>query len=291
MRLKQHFFDDRMFLARLDDAWESVDKDITRRTFQKLDIKNNSTTSGEERKNNEGPICSQDRSSLIDSNGDNETTLLEKCCEYLFDLFDANLTRGYRRIDLIQEKAIKCFSRSLIDERSNSVRGNKVVEYTFEQEHLHREFKDLFEQLISDFLYDERISVDDFHSILKKTLAVSSNVRAINKKNQKTKFTDEILDCVMWYTDFECWAEFMTAEAKCRRSLGRLEPDDIADADDAFHNVSNSIVSTHTAISKNTSRTLNELHNSNEGDNADEKSDIERIPRLGADHRFSEVLL
>ena len=120
-----------MFLARLDEAKESADRDMYRCSPNKVKVNKH---------------CAD---TVDDKEFAEDITILEKCSEYLFDLFDANLTPQYRRIDLIQEKAIKCFDVSLANETMGK---SSITEYTFEQEKIHGEFKDLFEQLISDFL-------------------------------------------------------------------------------------------------------------------------------------------
>ena len=271
-----------MFLARLDDAGGQVDSEISKKLLKKVILNDDLKTSGDQGNYNEKASLSPGIASSKESADDNETILLEKCCEYLFDLFDANLTPGYRRINLIQEKAIKCFGSTLVDERSCNATNGKMIEYTFEQQHLHQEFKDLFEVLISDFLYDEKISIDDFHSILRKTSASSSTAGRAKKKNQKAKFTDEILDCVMWYTDFESWAEFMTAEAKCRRNLGNLE---ICGAFGA--KADNLDEESHC---RNIDHSDGKQPYRNQGNN-DDKSHIECNPKISSYHKCSEFLL
>ena len=271
-----------MFLARLDDARGKVDGEITKKAFRKINLNDDFKTSEDEGNNSKEAIFPSCIASSIESADDNEMILLEKCCEYLFDLFDANLTPGYRRINIIQEEAIKCFGSTLVDERSCIATSGKMIEYTFEQQRIHQEFKDLFEQLISDFLYDERISIEDFHSILKKTSAGSTIAERAQKRNQKAKFTDEILDCVMWYTDFESWAEFMTAEAKCRRNLGNLEHCGTFDAKaDNLDEKSNY---------GNTNHSDGKIPRENE-ENDEDKSHIECNPKIALCHRFSEFLL
>jgi hypothetical protein len=77
-----------------------------------------------------------------------------KVGEYLFDLFDANCTDAYKRIDDFENRALKAFEDYENDE------------YTFEQENLHRQFLALFEELIEGFLRTENISMDDLYSRL-----------------------------------------------------------------------------------------------------------------------------
>lgn len=190
-----------MFLARLDEAKDSAARDVHRRGLRNL-------SSNEECKENADENSSGVRCHCLSE----RATLLERCTEYLFDLFDANLTPEYQRINRIQEKAIASFSNSLGDNDSWCVGKKNMMEYTFEQGSLHNEFKDVFEELISDFLHDEKISVDDFYSTMKKVMPSMQN---------ESKFANEILDCVTYYLDFECWANSIRAEAKYRKQLTR----------------------------------------------------------------------
>ena len=258
-----------MFLARLDEAKERAERDMYR------------TSPNKPNGNKHGSDIVNDEKIIKE-----EPCILEKCSEYLFDLFDANLTPEYRRIDLIQEKAIRCFDRSLSTESTGSTGSqpggkSNVTEYTFEQERLHCDFKDVFEQLISDFLYDEQMSLDDFHSILKKSYS-GPKLGKIVKKGRQSKFANEILDCVMWYTDFECWANSMRAEAKYRKKMCKTE---------AEHEEEERAIASAAREYRNTDRigeNMGDDCNSYEGE---EKNDDVRAIRGVSPHRFAEVLL
>lgn len=207
-----------MFLALLSDAKESAEKDTHVRSTFKADAKEKGNT---EKKTNEGST------SHHLSHSADEVVLLEKCSEYLFDLFEANLTPEYRRLNAIQERAITCFNRSLEDEITRAVKSS-IVEYTFEQQSIHGEFKDVFEQLIGDFLYDEKVSVNNFFSLVEKcALPARKSLGILTKTEKEKKFADEILDTIYWYTDFECWASAMRAEASYRRNMKLIREDEL----------------------------------------------------------------
>lgn len=207
-----------MFLALLSDAKESADKDTHVRSTFKADAKEKRNT---EKKTNEGSTSHHLSHSAV------EVILLEKCSEYLFDLFEANLTPEYRRLNAIQERAITCFNRSLEDEITRAIKSS-IVEYTFEQQSIHEEFKDVFEQLIGDFLFDEKISVNNFFSLVEKcALPARKSLGILTKTEKEKKFADEILDTIYWYTDFECWASAMRAEASYRRNMKLIREDEL----------------------------------------------------------------
>jgi The ARF-like 2 binding protein BART len=213
-----------MFLALLSDAKESVEKDTHVRSSFKADAKEKFNS---EKKTNEGSI------SHHLSHSSDEAILLEKCSEYLFDLFEANLTPEYRRLNVIQDRAIACFNRSLEDEITRATKSS-IVEYTFEQQNIHGEFKDVFEQLIGDFLFDEKISVNNFYSLVEKcALPARKSLGILTKTEKQKKFADEILDTIYWYTDFECWATAMRAEASYRRNMKLIREDEL-DAANGF---------------------------------------------------------
>lgn len=201
-----------MFLARLDDAKGVVDKEVSNIHPRGKIIKHENQ--GENLRTYEGI-----KSSGAEHSEHRDIDILDKCSEYLFDLFDANLTPEYKRIDTIQEKAIQCFNRSLESEISNSVKSG-VIEYTFEQQSIHDDFQRAFEELISDFLHDEKISHEHFTSIVQKcSVSGRKELGKTIREGKGVQLADEILDCIFWYTDFECWASSMRAEASYRRNI------------------------------------------------------------------------
>ena len=210
-------FDFRMFLARLDDAKGIVDNEIgTIRARGKV-LRHQDLS--------ENPQACEKKSAPGTKNCGivAEVDILEKCSEYLFDLFDANLTPEYKRIDTIQECAIECFNRSLESEIPNRLKSG-IVEYTFEQQSIHDDFQRAFEELISDFLHDEKISHEDFTSIVQKcSVSGRKELGKAMKIGKGAQLADEILDCIFWYTDFECWASSMRAEASYRRNMKLLK--------------------------------------------------------------------
>ena len=209
-----------MFLARLDDAKGIVDNEIgTIHTRDKV-LKHQHLSGKTQTCEGKSPSGIK-RSEII-----SEIDILEKCSEYLFDLFDANLTPEYKRIDIIQERAVECFNRYLESVTSTRMKSG-IVEYTFEQQSIHDDFQRAFEELIGDFLHDEKISHEDFTSIVQKCSVSGRKELGKSIKNGRgAELADEILDCIFWYTDFECWASSMRAEASYRRNMKLLQLND-----------------------------------------------------------------
>jgi hypothetical protein len=202
-----------MFLARLDEAKDSADKEV----FISPNAKSNRKyEEGKNSKDIKPQIVLE--ASINHNNGIIKMSILEKCSEYLFDLFDANLTPEYHKINSIQERAIKCFG--------NSNDAKDDTEYTFEQQNLHDEFKEVFENLISDFLYDENIPIDEFHHDLQKHFHGPSGYKTslLGEKGDRkqTELANEILDCITWYTDFETWAQSIINEVKYRKRIHNI---------------------------------------------------------------------
>ena len=146
-----------------------------------------------------------------DDDDEREPTLLDKCSEYLFDVFESNLTPEYQRINDIQEKAINSFSVSDLEARPDH---KQVYEYTFAQEDCHRQFCRLFETLIEEFLSTEATSVEAFVARLEATVADRGGGKETKRQKQ---VAHEVIDCIHWYSSFDSWAESMREEARYRR--------------------------------------------------------------------------
>mmetsp|Transcript_13952 Transcript_13952/g.13476 ORF Transcript_13952/g.13476 Transcript_13952/m.13476 type:complete len:255 (-) Transcript_13952:1002-1766(-) len=254
-----------MFLARLDEAKDSADKDLfispNVKTNRKYDEKKNS----EDTKSLIVLEASINQNEIKDLN---KMTILEKCSEYLFDLFDANLTPEYHKINNIQEKAIKCFGSSITDKDD--------TEYTFEQQNIHDEFKEVFEKLISDFLYDEKISIDEFHHDLQKHFHGPSGYKTslLGQKGDRkqTELANEILDCITWYTDFKTWAQSIINEVAYRKRI---------------HNI-------NSALKKPLIGDEYETNIRNKNIEDEKESDVKasgKNIRISLDHRFAEELI
>ena len=87
----------------------------------------------------------------------NSQTIIEKVSEYLFDLFDANLTEDFKKMQAFEVQAVQAFDPN-------------VDEFTFEQEKLHQKFCELFEELVSEFLKKKGIRMKNFMKKPKKQL-------------------------------------------------------------------------------------------------------------------------
>ena len=130
----------------------------------------------------------------------NTATIMEKMSEYLFDLFDANCMDEYKLIEDFENKALLSFQ----DFQSE--------EFTFEQQKLHNEFLELFEQLLEGFLKQENITISQFYDDVHDHLEFSEKPTDDNKYIA----ANEITDIILYYTTFEKWAEMMKETSKHR---------------------------------------------------------------------------
>lgn len=136
----------------------------------------------------------------------NNQTIIEKVSEYLFDLFDANLTTDFKKMEAFEKRAVKLFDP-------------EVEEYTFEQEQLHREFCDLFEELVESFLSKEGYTYEEFYEEAKK--AIDEKHNAIHRHNElvpqafkkyqpsEMSMAEEIHGVVLAVSNFQLWADEM----------------------------------------------------------------------------------
>eukprot|EP00943_MAST-04B_sp_MAST-4B-sp1_P003584 g3584.t1 len=135
----------------------------------------------------------------------NNQTILEKVSEYLFDLFDANLTTDFKRMEAFEKRAVKAFDPD-------------VEEYTFEQEQLHQEFCKLFEEVVESFLKKEDYTYEEFYEEAKKAIDGKDNTIHDNelvpkafKKYQPSEMAmaEEIHGIILAISNFQQWADEM----------------------------------------------------------------------------------
>jgi hypothetical protein len=143
-----------------------------------------------------------------------DSEILAKLAEYLFDLFDANLMEDYAKMEKFEIRALEKFQ------------DYEQTEYTHEQHALHNEFVALFEQLIEGFLQSEGYSIDLFYSEL---------VHFINKSKGCTKGkaaaaaaagmtpAEEVLEVVSNYMQFELWADLMRQQARRQTEFATMK--------------------------------------------------------------------
>ncbi len=140
-----------------------------------------------------------------------EQELLEAMTEYLFDLFDANCTEGYKRIAAIEDEAIALFQ------------ANDTVEYTLEMSAMHDKFISTFESLMEDFLVEQGISNDQFYSMLSRHAPKRSNTSPTRWDDSKDggcgPAAEEVLYVVSQALDFEQWAWLMREQARRRAAF------------------------------------------------------------------------
>jgi hypothetical protein len=142
---------------------------------------------------------------IIDSKNDENQydnidrgSILWKVSEYLFDLFDANCLDGYKKIEAFEDRVMKHFA-------------NDTEEYTFEQERCHREFLDLFESLIENFLRENKTTTKAFYAEV--NLVMKQKIAHHNKE------ANEIVDVIFTYCDFKSWVEYMKEQTNNRFTI------------------------------------------------------------------------
>ena len=87
-----------------------------------------------------------------DSGGGDDSDILEKLSEYLFDLFDANLTKDFQKMEAFEQKACQIFDPN-------------EEEYNFQQTEMHEQFKLLFEELTESFLTENGCNHEQLYEI------------------------------------------------------------------------------------------------------------------------------
>lgn len=143
-------------------------------------------------------------------------SILWKVSEFLFDLFDANLLDGYKKIENFENSCMECFIATLDSE-----------EYTFSQEGMHKQFLLIFEGLIEEFLATQGCSVDTFY---KEIDAYKDRMRSMASKRESALYdtaagekhvtrdylseANEIVDVIVFYYDFEKWVAVMKDRAR-----------------------------------------------------------------------------
>ena len=93
-----------------------------------------------------------------DSGGGDDSDILEKLSEYLFDLFDANLTKDFQKMEAFEQKACQIFDPN-------------EEEYNFQQTEMHEQFKLLFEELTESFLTENGCNREQLYEIAKDCIA------------------------------------------------------------------------------------------------------------------------
>lgn len=133
--------------------------------------------------------------------GDN-SEILEKLAEYLFDLFDANVMEDYAKMEKFEIRALESFQN--FDQ----------TEFTHEQHALHREFVALFEQLIEGFLASEGYAIEKFYAELDHFLKKAKDNEHTKPMGLPLCPADEVMEVISNYMQFEVWADLMRHQAR-----------------------------------------------------------------------------
>lgn len=130
-----------------------------------------------------------------------QSLILEKVNDFLFDLFDANCMEEFQKIEAFEKKAFEDFV-----EMSSS-----PDEYSFRQQALHEEFMILFEELLSGFLSREGFTSEAFFEEMKQHVDYHDNESGGNYI-----VANEIADVITFYTTFQTWCDMMKEQVRSR---------------------------------------------------------------------------
>mmetsp|Transcript_1930 Transcript_1930/g.3076 ORF Transcript_1930/g.3076 Transcript_1930/m.3076 type:complete len:251 (-) Transcript_1930:197-949(-) len=176
-----------------------------------------------------------------------ESEILEKLSEYLFDLFDANCMEDYATMEEFEVKALESF------------RNFEEKEYTHQQHALHNEFVELFEKLIEKFLRTEGYSVEVFYDellhFMKQQPATGSRNLLVpqlspNEKNAGKRMADECMEVISGYMKFDIWADMMRQQAKQQFEFKTMKQ--------KLHDVAAAVSSAYSADNKSAAHRLDD---------------------------------
>lgn len=133
--------------------------------------------------------------------GDN-SEILEKLAEYLFDLFDANLMEDYAKMEKLEIRALDCFQ------------DFDQTEFTHQQHAIHREFVQLFEQLIEGFLGSEGYTIETFYEELEHFINKTKDTKSSRSLGESFTPAEEVMAVISSYLQFEVWSDLMRKQAR-----------------------------------------------------------------------------
>ena len=122
--------------------------------------------------------------------------LVHLTSEFLFDLWDANLTQAFQEMEQFEQDIMPHVLSLELPQG----------EYTFEMEEDHRQFCTLFERLVGNFLLEHGASVEELYEELARKEA----------RSRERGEAGEIMDVVLWATNFGKWADDMKERARHR---------------------------------------------------------------------------
>jgi len=200
------------FLARLDAAQQEVDGDV-KISPHKHSPRNEEKTGAAKEESDDAEREEKCAKMTGTKNNVKDREILKKFSEYLFDLFDANLMDGFKKIESFETNALPAFLHE----------DGVIEEYTFEQERLHKQFLDLFESLIEKFLIDEGATVPQFYQAVEREVKNGGLLSSSRSRKDKEFFEEaqEIVNIIAEYMTFEEWAKNMRTEALRRQKYSK----------------------------------------------------------------------
>lgn len=144
-----------------------------------------------------------------------KSVLLQDLNEYLFDLFDANCMEEFHILQAFEDRAMQSF----LDREENEKKGNGEGDFDHVHYELHREFVQLFEQLIDGFLKQQSCTMEEvFEEIQRhRRIKIKEGIDADEKSNVENSV--DLLHALSFYTDFSSWAAMMAENARLRRQF------------------------------------------------------------------------
>jgi hypothetical protein len=141
-----------------------------------------------------------------------KSSLLQELNEYLFDLFDANCMEEFHILQDFEDRAMQSF----IDREESESRGSGVGDYDHFHYQLHREFVQLFEQMIDGFLKQQNCTMEDVFVEIERhhKLRVRDETDGDEKANIENSV--DLIQVLTFYTDFSSWASMMAENARLR---------------------------------------------------------------------------
>ncbi len=209
------------FLSRLDDAKSSLERerlDISPKKSKNSDSDSKSThlshspvarqDSRDEAKEGHNEEKNSKMEYKMDYFGEPEdrTDLVSQCAEYIFDLFDANMLEDYHVMETFENKALAAF----VDYEN--------TEISFEQERLHNQFLDLFEEMISKFLKEKKCSTSEFYNQVNAYLNDESDTKLAKDSAR------EVVETIFAYTDLQLWHTNMREMSRYRAKVKKKYP-------------------------------------------------------------------
>lgn len=144
-----------------------------------------------------------------------KSPLLHDLNEYLFDLFDANCMEEFHILQSFEDRAMQAF----IDREQNETKGNGSGDFDHVHLALHKEFVQLFEQMIDGFLKQQDCTIDEVFAEIERYQQIRARDGIDGDEKSNIENSVDVVQALTFYTDFTSWANMMAENAKLRLRL------------------------------------------------------------------------